>query len=336
MTSLSTCSSNWISSCASLSSASPHSLSIFLQGDGEAGEGRQRSQLEPWGILLWGLRGQGQGWWASRGRGGAATSYPSRESSPSTAEPSIRHCASVVSGSFFCKGSTPAPSGCPCSWDVTLSPAPCGYGHPAPPAVTQLCSCTSSAQHLTYTGALFTCIQPLCPTHSCVCTHMRPAKGKEERAPQPTRYPPGEPGEPHRALVGIHALLALQTCCQLLVGAVGDLLHQLQTLLHLRTQRHPSPPCPSSSSPWCGQIPSLIKGILIAGASGWVQTPGCPPTPCCARQRVSGPGDRHGDNNAAAAKRGQELSLPRKALFAPNWQILNPRAENCLICLGLA
>lgn len=48
----------------------------------------------------------------------------------------------------------------------------------------------------------------------------------------------------HRALVGIHALLALQARRQLLVGAVGHLLHQLQTLLHLWAQRWPSPPCP--------------------------------------------------------------------------------------------
>lgn len=256
----------------------------------------------------------------------AGSRHPAPPSPPSGTAPVSSAAASSAKGAPRCRQAPHArgTSHCPQPHVATAT-----QPHLLSPSM-------SSAQHLAYTGALFTCIQPLCPTHSCVCTHMRPAKGKEKTAPQPTRYPPREPGEPHRALVGVHALLALQTCRQLLVGAVGDLLHQLQTLLHLRTQRHPSPPRPSSSSPWCGQIPSLIKGILIAGASGWVQTPGCPPTPCCARQRVSGPGDRHGDNNAAAAKRGQELSLPRKALFAPNWQILNPGAENCLICLGLA
>lgn len=37
----------------------------------------------------------------------------------------------------------------------------------------------------------------------------------------------------HRALIRIWSLLPLKTCRQLLVRAVGDLLHQLQTLLHL-------------------------------------------------------------------------------------------------------
>ena len=41
----------------------------------------------------------------------------------------------------------------------------------------------------------------------------------------------------YRALVGLCPLLALQTCRELLVCAVGDLLHQLQPLLHLRTEQ---------------------------------------------------------------------------------------------------
>lgn len=102
-----------------------------------------------------GLQGEGQGRQAPWGRGGTATSYPSRESSPSTAEPSIRHCASVVSGSFFCKGSPPAPSGSPRSQDVTLSPGPGGYGHPAPPAVTQLCFCTCALPRTSLTRVLY-------------------------------------------------------------------------------------------------------------------------------------------------------------------------------------
>lgn len=40
-------------------------------------------------------------------------------------------------------------------------------------------------------------------------------------------------GRPDRLLVHVHALLALQTGGQLLVCAVGNLLDQLQTLLHL-------------------------------------------------------------------------------------------------------
>jgi len=102
-----------------------------------------------------------------------APPYPSRESSPSTADPSIRHCASVVSGSFFCKERAAFPP-------------------------------------------------------------------RRRRQPGSLRALP----KPHRALVGVHALLALQTCRQLLVGAVGDLLHQLQALLHLRMR-----PCPSPGRP---------------------------------------------------------------------------------------
>lgn len=41
----------------------------------------------------------------------------------------------------------------------------------------------------------------------------------------------------YRALVGLRPLLALQTCRELLVCAVGDLLHQLQPLLHLWTEQ---------------------------------------------------------------------------------------------------
>jgi len=123
--------------------------------------------------------GRGVGTAVPRGCSDTGTSYPSRESSPSTAEPSVRHCASVVSGSFFCKGSAVLSGS-------AHRGAPHALGHG-----TRVCA-------------------PVCRAH--------------------------------RALVGIHALLALQTCRQLLVGAVGHLLHQLQPLLHLRAQRWPSPP----------------------------------------------------------------------------------------------
>lgn len=45
----------------------------------------------------------------------------------------------------------------------------------------------------------------------------------------------------YRALVSLGPLLALQTCRELLVCAVGDLLHQLQPLLYLRTEQGRGP-----------------------------------------------------------------------------------------------
>lgn len=47
----------------------------------------------------------------------------------------------------------------------------------------------------------------------------------------------------YRALVGLCPLLALQTRGELLVCAVGHLLHQLQALLHLQTEEQVEPWC---------------------------------------------------------------------------------------------
>lgn len=54
---------------------------------------------------------------------------------------------------------------------------------------------------------------------------------------RPTSPRPGLGGGTYGALVGLGPLLALQTCRELLVRAVGHLLHQLQPLLHLRMDR---------------------------------------------------------------------------------------------------
>lgn len=44
-------------------------------------------------------------------------------------------------------------------------------------------------------------------------------------------------GGTYRALVSLGPLLALETCGELLVRAVGDLLHQLQAFLNLHTEQ---------------------------------------------------------------------------------------------------
>lgn len=81
-------------------------------------------------------------------RGDPGPPYPSRESSPSTADPSIKHCASVVSGSFFCKERAPVRSPSPVlpparqpQSPAKASPSACQHPRLAGPADMLSASC---------------------------------------------------------------------------------------------------------------------------------------------------------------------------------------------------
>lgn len=174
------------------------------------------------------------------------------------------------------------------------------------------------------------------PASSAAASSARRERGRVSHPAAGAGSPPGPlraPPRPHRALVGVHALLALQTCRQLLVGAVGDLLHQLQALLHLRMQRSPSPGYPAWSRtrrPGTEGTSSVsIKAILIAAAADATAAmpnpfpgQGCfkwekvSPGWCCP---ISPPRAKLGPHPAQPQSprvpgRGQEVSVPSRAL----------------------
>lgn len=82
----------------------------------------------------------------------------------------------------------------------------------------------------------------------------------------------------HRTLVRIRSLLPLKTCCQLLVCAMGDLLHQLQALFHLWTdtaetalEQLPIPQHPVAC-PQCNSKAGSIKAQSGYECTGWEQS----------------------------------------------------------------
>lgn len=100
MTSLSTCSSNWMSSCASLSSASPHSRSIFLQGAHSWGRAGGHPGRGRWDVG-WGQRCHGDAVTPAP-LTPAGSHRPARPSPPSGTAPASSVAASSAKGARCC------------------------------------------------------------------------------------------------------------------------------------------------------------------------------------------------------------------------------------------
>lgn len=101
MTSLSTCSSNWMSSCASLSSASPHSRSIFLQGAHSWGRAGGHPGRGRWDVG-WGQRCHGDAVTPAP-LTPAGSHRPARPSPPSGTAPASSVAASSAKGARCCQ-----------------------------------------------------------------------------------------------------------------------------------------------------------------------------------------------------------------------------------------